>query len=347
MFCSQFPCHLAALVAFSPLLLEVRDIYGSCVAKAWRGWTQMVSSFSDDSANFFLQGNLRLWDSLPFKQYMKTYWSPSNFLSKEMAMELRNISVIEGSVVYKLSGVLSSTTDRTWSNPAEASRKVQTDSSLDVPSMKDITKSMKHVNWKTIPCATHWTFRVCTLLVKPLQPSIKARMGFSSKMVLRTEILPSRFLFWLQLHLIVPSEIQNLLGRCCNVLQRVATCCNVLQRVATCCHIFQDPCPTGDVLSRKMCRISAAQAGPSSVIWLLSQEDKDKQWWHNDDKHKLHKQNFAIHIQDDSGKMDARHVSLHTWLLDGDPPTSYTKGSNIWVFFQLFLLFLKMPLWLN
>ena len=228
MFCSQFPCHLAALVAFSPLLLEVRDIYGSCVAKAWRGWTQMVSSFSDDSANFFFQGNLRLWDSLPFKQYMKTYWSPSNFLSKEMAMELRNISVIEGSVVYKLSGVLSSTTDRTWSNPAEASRKVQTDSSLDVPSMKDITKSMKHVNWKTIPCATHWTFRVCTLLVKPLQPSIKARMGFSSKMVLRTEILPSRFLFWLQLHLIVPSEIQNLLGRCCNVLQRVATCCNVL-----------------------------------------------------------------------------------------------------------------------
>ena len=80
-------------------------------------------------------------------------------------------------------------------------------------------------------------------------------MGFSSKMVLRTEILPSRFLFWLQLHLIVPSEIQNLLGQCCNVLQRVATCC----------LIFQDPCPTGDVLSRKMCRISAAQAGPSSV----------------------------------------------------------------------------------
>ena len=56
-----------------------------------------------------------------------------------MAMELRNISVIEGSVVYKLSGVLSSTTDRTWSSPAEESRKVQTDSSLDVPSMKDMT----------------------------------------------------------------------------------------------------------------------------------------------------------------------------------------------------------------
>lgn len=172
---------------------------------------------------FFLQGNLRLWDSLPFKQYMKTYWSPSSFLSKEMAMELRNISVIEGSVVYKLSGVLSSTTDRTWSNPDEASRKVQTDSSLDVPSMKDITKSMNHVNWKTIPCAKHWTFRVCTL-VKPLQPSIKARMGFSSKMVLRTDFFfPSRFLFWLQLHLIVPYEIQNLLGQCCNLLQRVAT----------------------------------------------------------------------------------------------------------------------------